>query len=302
MKLGSADIKQPVSADKAKDSISADIKQPISADKEKDSVPADIKHPISGDKVLPTSGDKDKALTISEDKTISISSDDLKQMGEFLSIFTKLGFMEFSIKDITNDAKSQSNVIEAALVTRREGVDKPTSTKVSMPIASEASWHFPPENNETYVLNATLYEATSADIIRFGIWHNYINNPKRIAKCRVKNCEWGSLSIRGKFVTEVIKEYFGIENIKLASITESEPHYYYDGTSYHFEGFDCEIVYYARVDEAYWDMDGRIIMKGELYNAKDKDDILGKFEAAAKPHKFGKKKTWALISIKTDYS
>jgi len=39
-------------------------------------------------------------------------------------------------------------------------------------------------------------EDDPADMIRFGIWHNYINNYKsRIARCKKKNCEWGSLCI-----------------------------------------------------------------------------------------------------------
>ena len=37
------------------------------------------------------------------------------------------------------------------------------------------------------------------DLIRFGIWHNYINNFKsRIKKCTKKNCDYGSLTIDGK--------------------------------------------------------------------------------------------------------
>ncbi|HPR90668.1 MAG TPA: hypothetical protein PLD93_04475, partial [Synergistaceae bacterium] len=49
------------------------------------------------------------------------------------------------------------------------------------------------------------------DMIRFGIWHNYINNYKsRIARCKKKDCEWGSLVIEGKYVTESIKKYFGV--------------------------------------------------------------------------------------------
>jgi hypothetical protein len=42
-------------------------------------------------------------------------------------------------------------------------------------------------------------------------------------------------------------------------------------------------------------------MTGELYNADDKDDRPGKFEAAAKPYKYGGKDTWAILSVKTEY-
>ncbi len=89
-------------------------------------------------------------------------------------------------------------------------------------------------------------EDDPADMIRFGIWHNYINNYKsRIARCKKKNCEWGSLVIEGKYVTESIKKYFGVDYKKLASVTESDLPFYYDGTYYHFEGADGEAVYYA---------------------------------------------------------
>lgn len=145
-------------------------------------------------------------------------------------------------------------------------------------------------------------EDDPADMIRFGIWHNYINNYKsRIARCKKKDCEWGSLVIEGKYVTESIKKYFGVDYKKLASVTESDQPFYYDGTYYHFEGADGEAVYYARVDEAVRDSEGRIVMRGEIYNAEDKNDILGKFTALAKPHKFNGKDTWAILRMETEF-
>ena len=145
-------------------------------------------------------------------------------------------------------------------------------------------------------------EDDPADMIRFGIWHNYINNYKsRIARCKKKDCEWGSLVIEGKYVTESIKKYFGVDYKKLASVTESDLPFYYDGTYYHFEGADGEAVYYARVDEAVRDSEGRIVMRGEIYNTEDKNDILGKFTALAKPHKFNGKDTWAILRMETEF-
>jgi hypothetical protein len=142
-----------------------------------------------------------------------------------------------------------------------------------------------------------------ADMIRFGIGHNYINNYRsRIAQCKVKNCERGSLTIEGKFVTESLKKYFDVNYTKLASVTESDPPYHYDGKLYHFEGADGEAIYYARVDKAVQNSSGRIVMTGELYNADNKDDKLGTFEAVAKPHKFGGRDTWALISLETTFN
>jgi hypothetical protein len=145
-------------------------------------------------------------------------------------------------------------------------------------------------------------EENPADMVRFGIWHNYVNNYKsRISQCKIKNCEWGSLVIDGKYVKESVKKYFGYDMKKLPSITESDSPHYYDGKLYHFEGADGEAVYYARVGEASKNDSGQIIMTGELYNADDESDILGTFVAVAKPYKYDGKNTWAIISLKTEY-
>jgi hypothetical protein len=145
-------------------------------------------------------------------------------------------------------------------------------------------------------------EENPADMLRFGIWHNYVNNfASRIATCEIKDCEWGSLVIDGKYVKETVKKYFDYDMKKLPSLTESDPPYYYDGKLYHFEGADGEAVYFARVKEASENGSGQIIMTGEIYNADDESDILGAFTAEAKPHKYGGKNTWAIISLKTEY-
>jgi hypothetical protein len=145
-----------------------------------------------------------------------------------------------------------------------------------------------------------ISEDISSDIIRFGIWHNFVKKPKRTAKCKVKDCKWGSLRIRGKHVAESVKIYFGTQ-IKLDSIMEPDTQYHYDGKFYHFDAAKSETTYHARVDEMSRDESEEIVMTGELYNVDENDDILGKFEATAKPHKYGRKKTWAIVSMKTEY-
>ena len=137
------------------------------------------------------------------------------------------------------------------------------------------------------------------DLIRFGIWHNYVNNFKsRIKKCAKKDCEHGSLTIEGKFVQESVKKYFDL-NLKNQSVMESTPSYYFDGKLYHFEGADGEAVYYAEVKEASLE-DGVVRMSGELYNAEDKKDRLGTFQAVAKPYKWKGKDTWAILSLRSE--
>jgi hypothetical protein len=151
----------------------------------------------------------------------------------------------------------------------------------------------------------------AADLIRFGIGHNYINNYKsRITKCKTKNCEWGSLAIEGKHVAESVKKYFDI-NLKNQSVTESDPPYFYDGKLYHFEGSDGEANYYAQVKEVSEGNGGVILMTGTVYdneamfNAKSKktdDFTVATFKATAKPYKFGGKDTWAILSLTTEWN
>jgi len=140
------------------------------------------------------------------------------------------------------------------------------------------------------------------DLVRFGIWHNYINNYKsRIAQCNTNDCPHGSLTINGEFTEESVKKYFDL-NLKNQSFMESDPPYYFDGKLYHFEGADGEAVYYAEVKEATVGNGGVVRMVGEIYNAEDKDDRPATFEAAAKPYKFGGKDTWAILSLRTEWN
>lgn len=136
------------------------------------------------------------------------------------------------------------------------------------------------------------------DLIRFGIWHNYVNNFKsRIQKCSTKDCKYGSLVIDGQYVAESVKKYFAI-NLKNASVEQSDPPYHFDGKFYHFEGADGEAVYYAWVKQA--TQEGGIIrMTGELYNIENKNDRPATFVAMAKPYKWKGKDTWAILSMKT---
>lgn len=141
-------------------------------------------------------------------------------------------------------------------------------------------------------------DPSNPDLIRFGIWHNYINNYKsRIKKCSSKDCKYGSLVIDGKYVAESVKKYFDI-NLKNASVEQSDPPYHFDGKLYHFEGADGEAVYYAEVKQATQE-GGLVRMTGDLYNVEDKNDRPCTFVATAKPRKWNGKDTWAILSMKT---
>lgn len=143
-----------------------------------------------------------------------------------------------------------------------------------------------------------LGNPSNPDLIRFGIWHNYINNYKsRIKNCSKKNCEYGSLAIDAKFVAESVKKYFDI-NLKHHSVEDSDPPYHFDGKLYHFEGADGEAVYYAKVKKATQKGDV-VYMTGDIYNTEDEDDRPYNFEATAKPYRWNGKDTWAIISMRT---
>ena len=136
------------------------------------------------------------------------------------------------------------------------------------------------------------------EMVHFGIRHNYINNYNQSIK--TCNCPHGDLAIDGSWVKASLKRYFDYDLKSLPNVREPEP-YYSDGTRYHFRGADGEATYYARVTKAESLPDGNVQMKGQLYNADDKSDVLGNFTAVAKPHTWKGQPTWAIIKLSTQY-
>ena len=135
------------------------------------------------------------------------------------------------------------------------------------------------------------------DKIRFGIWHNYINNFKsRIKNC--DSCQYGSLRIDASSVAESLKRYMDLNFPEHQSVEQSDPPCHFDGKSYHFEGDDGEAVYYAKVQKVDYSQ-GIYTATGFFYNADNESDVLGSFEALFKDHLWKGKKTYALISLKS---
>ncbi len=134
-----------------------------------------------------------------------------------------------------------------------------------------------------------LNEKNPGDMIRFGIWHNYINN----FKSRIRN-HGNQLSIDGKFVKESVKKYFNYNMKRLVS----SGRFKFDGKKYIFDGADGEAIYYAQVTSAKSIAQGVIEMKGYLYNIEDKSDRNGTFVALAKPYKYNGKNTWSIVSMR----
>jgi hypothetical protein len=148
-------------------------------------------------------------------------------------------------------------------------------------------------------LNHLGGDPANLDLIRFGIYHNYINYAKsRIEKCKTKNCEWGPYTLDGKHVVDTVKKYFDL-SLKNASATESDPSFFFDGKLYHFDklaGLE-DGTYYADTKEIVKEGGGVLRARGEIYNVKNKKDRPATFEATARPYKFGGKDTWAILSF-----
>ena len=143
-------------------------------------------------------------------------------------------------------------------------------------------------------------------MIRFGIWHNFMNNRSRIQPCATHECPWGSLTIDCSSVRDSLRRYFGYNLRQCLSASHPDSaspsdRFHFDGTRYHFEGAAGEAVYHARVDGARQGADGLIEMNGIVYSADDEKDILGSFTAQARPHIWKGKNALAIVSLKTQF-
>ncbi len=153
----------------------------------------------------------------------------------------------------------------------------------------------------TFTAKEVLNENDPYRMIHFGVWHNFINN----FKSRIKNVSNPDdnryLSISDKYVAESLKKYFNYTLKKHQSVKDPDVAgqyiYAWKNGTYRFNGADGESVYYARVQKAQTLADGVIQMQGYLYNVDDESERGGTFVALAKPHKFGGKNTWSIVSM-----
>ena len=199
--------------------------------------------------------------------------DELKRMSIFISNFTEAGFFNFDLLSEFTDEEQNDSV----------GEYEEPKTHLGMP-------------------------GNLPELIKFGIVHNLINNPKRIVKCTDRKCEAGSLKLDKKFADESIKKYFDIDiSKKDLSIIQDDPSaaFSFDGKFYHF-GSDSfkepgnDTVYYADV-QGVTQRGSNLMLAGELYNSKNKTDRPGMFAATVKRIKWQGKATWAIIDMTTDW-
>jgi len=141
----------------------------------------------------------------------------------------------------------------------------------------------------------------NSELVRFGIGHNVINNPKStVRKCTLPGCEYGPSLMPGSSVTESVKKYFDLD-VKNETVTGS-PEAIFDGRSYHFDAQEWkpDDVYYAEVQDVNRGR-GFVQMEGELYNIKKKSDRPAWFTAKAKPYRYNGKNTWAILSLSVEW-
>ena len=144
---------------------------------------------------------------------------------------------------------------------------------------------------------------TAGYLIRFGIAHNIINNPKStLKKCRRKNCKYGPNIMAADDVLRPVRKYFAINDIEHQSIMGYAPEAHFDGDNYHFDSkqWGEDKIYYAEVQDVRR-RKGIITMEGELYNLKKKSERPAYFTATAKPYKWGKKDTWSILSLRVEW-
>ena len=146
--------------------------------------------------------------------------------------------------------------------------------------------------------------AFNSELLRFGITHNVINNPKSTIKnCPNKKCGYGKNIISGQAVAASVRKYFDLKP-KHQDIEEDNDNTiaWYDGKNYHINAADWrpDTVYYADVHEVSR-RKGVITMSGELYNLRNKKDRPATFTATAKPYEWNDKDTWAILSLNVDW-
>lgn len=157
---------------------------------------------------------------------------------------------------------------------------------------------------EVGLLDFDVKTITPEELIHFGVRHNYINNFKsRIIPCKNKHCEYGTLTIDKKYVTESIKKYFDKNFNDHGSSSDFTP-VHYDGRLYHLFGSDGGDVFAkAEVMAVFDDGLGHLRMIGDLINVNHdgSEEKTGTFSAYAKPYRFNGKDTWSIISFREDY-
>lgn len=154
---------------------------------------------------------------------------------------------------------------------------------------------------ELGMYDININDIGNADLIRFGIGHNVINNAKSTVKrCNLPDCEYGAYLMSGRSVAASVRKYFDLD-VRNRTVT-GNPEAVYDGDNYHFDArqWRDDTVYYADV-QGVRRGEGVVHMEGELYNVKRKTERPGYFTAIAKPYRYDGKNTWSILSLSVEW-
>lgn len=143
---------------------------------------------------------------------------------------------------------------------------------------------------EVSLYNFNIKRYNTSDLIRFGVWHNFINN----FQSRIQQYKNGKLFISKSYVEESIKKYFALNFNKHRTVN----YYTYNGKGYIFDGAVGDPVMYAKAIKVFNICNNQLEVIGTYYNVDNPATTAeGSIQAVIKRYKYGGKNTYCLISI-----
>lgn len=215
------------------------------------------------------------------------------------AIFNSRGKASFSYKDKYNNGQMTISVKNETVTINWSGKENsdysfPKGTfklkkKVALsPSESKKLGVFLSNFTELQLYKFDTNKASISDLIRFGIWHNYINNfNSRIGSSN------GKLYISKSYVEESILKYF---NIKFKDHRNIQ-NFKYNGKGYTFEGSDGERIYYVQIDGFYDLGSNNFRIYGHLYDPDSGDEVVSRVDATVKKLKSSNGYSYVLLKL-----
>ncbi|MDR6720889.1 hypothetical protein [Paenibacillus sp. 2003] len=218
-------------------------------------------------------------------------------------IFNSTGKASFSYKDKYNNGQMTISVKNETVIITWSGKENsdysfPKGTfklkkKVALsPSESKKMGVFLSNFTELQLYKFDSEKVNNSELIRFGIWHNYINNfSSRIGSVN------GKLYISKSYVEASILKYFSIK-FKDHRTTQN---FKYNGRGYTFEGSDGERIYYVQIDGVYDLGSNNYRIHGHLYDADSGEEVVSRVSATVKKIKSGNGYNYALKKMNVKY-
>lgn len=134
----------------------------------------------------------------------------------------------------------------------------------------------------------------NSDLIRFGIWHNYLNN----YNSRISSTKDSMLYISKANVDESITKYFGIKFKNHKTVDGFK----FNKQGYIFDGADGEPAQYVKVTKVYDLGNNKLRLSGQVYNPDDSNlELKGLVEAVVKVQKEKSVSRYVLEKLSVKY-